>query len=68
MAKDRRKKIMMLSEGVNQKGHPTKTVYYTSKGDSQEKLKLKKFDRAAYNAETQRLGLYVAFNEKKLPK
>ena len=68
MAKDRRKKIMMVSEGVNQKGYPTKTAYYTSKGDTQEKLKLTKFDRAAYNTEAERFGMHVIFNEKKLPK
>lgn len=66
--KDRRKKIMMVSEGVDQKGRPTKTAYYTSKGDTQEKLKLKKFDPAAYNTETERFGMHVDFNEKKLPK
>lgn len=66
--KDRRKKIMMLSEGVDQKGRPTKTAYYTTKGDTQEKLKLTKFDPAAFNAETGRLGKHVDFNEKKLPK
>lgn len=66
--KDRRKKIMMVSEGVNQKGYATKTAYYTTKGDTQEKLTLVKFDPAAFNKETDRFGLHVKFNEKKLPK
>jgi large subunit ribosomal protein L33 len=66
--KDRRKKIMLVSEGTDQKGRPTKSVYYTVKGDTQEKIKLKKFDPIAFNTETQRLGMHVVFNEKKLPK
>ncbi|OGO93549.1 MAG: 50S ribosomal protein L33 [Coxiella sp. RIFCSPHIGHO2_12_FULL_42_15] len=66
--KDRRKKIMMVSEGVDKKGRPTKTTYYTTKGDTQEKLALSKYDPAAYDKETDRYGLHVKFNEKKLPK
>lgn len=66
--KDRRKKIMMVSEGVDQKGRPTKSVYYTTKGDMQEKLKLRKFDPIAFNSETGRPGMHVVYNEKKLPK
>lgn len=69
MAKERRKKVMMLSEGVDKKGRPTKSVYYTTKNSSdQEKLKLKKFDPKAYNATNGRLGMPAIFNEKKLPK
>lgn len=70
MAKStRRKKVMMVSEGKFKNGKPTKTVYYTTRGDNNpEKLKLKRCDPYAWNDEKQKHGMHVVFNEKKVPK
>ena len=70
MAKStRRKKVMMVSEGKFKNGKPTKTVYYTTRGDNNpEKLKLKRCDPYAWNGEKQKYGMHVVFNEKKVPK
>ena len=64
-----RKKVMMVSEGKNQKGRPTKYAYYTVKGDRDpNKLTLRKYDPRAYNPQTGKLGMHVVFKEKKVPK
>ncbi len=70
MAKaSRRKKVMMVSEGKFKNGKPTKTVYYTTRGDNNpEKLKLKRCDPYAYNPDTGKHGMHVFFKEKKIPK
>ncbi len=66
-------KIMMASTAKNKNGNPTGTAYYTYKNprnetDGSKKLELKKYDRAAFDKETGKLGFRVAFKEKKVPK
>jgi large subunit ribosomal protein L33 len=69
MAGSKRKKVMMVSEAKLEDGQPTKTAYYTTKGERDpNKLKLKKFDPRAYNTETGKSGMHAVFNEKKVPK
>lgn len=67
-----RKNIHMVSTGKNEKGKPTKTVYATRRNPrndlSNTKLKLKKFDRRAFNPETGKIGMICEFVEKNPPK
>ena len=63
-----RDKIKLLSKGLTQKGKPTGTFRTTSKNKKKttEKLKLKCFDRRAYNAKTGKSGMHVLFEETKI--
>lgn len=65
-----REKIMLLSTGKLKNGKPTKFFYTTikNKRNSEEKLKIKKFDPWAWNAQANRYGMHVVFEEKKIPK
>ena len=60
--------IKMTSTGKTVKGKPTGTFYTTKKNKKKttEKLKLKRFDQRAYNAKTQKTGMYVLFEEGKV--
>lgn len=60
--------IKLVSEGKTQDGEPTGTFYTTSKNKrlSTEKLRLKKFDRRAYNEKTGKVGAHVMFKEDKI--
>ena len=65
--------IKMTSTGKTVKGKPTGTFYTTKKKKKKknkkkttEKLKLKRFDQRAYNAKTQKTGMYVLFEEGKV--
>jgi len=63
-------KIMLLSTGKTQKGVDTKYFYTTfvNTRNTTDKLELKKFDPRAWNPETGKLGMVVAFKQKKIPK
>lgn len=63
-----RDKIKMLSTGKTQEGKPTGTFRTTTKNKKKttEKLKLKCYDKRAYNAETGKSGMHVLFEETKL--
>lgn len=60
--------IKLVSEGKTQDGGSTGTFYTTSKNKrtSTEKLRMKKFDRRAFNAETGKVGCHVMFKEDKI--
>lgn len=61
-------KVRMESTGKKQDGTPTGFRYYKKKGkNAAEKLKLRKYDPSAFNAETGKLGMHVVFEEKKMP-
>ena len=47
----------------------TGTTYYTTKNPKNitEKMKFRKYDPRAKNAETGKLGMHVDFEEKKMP-
>lgn len=71
MAKtSKREKIMLLSTGKTMKGKDTGYFYttYKNKQNTADKLELKKFDPRAWNPAINRLGMYVIFKEKKIPK
>lgn len=63
-----RDKIKLLSTGKNKKGKPTGTFRTTTKNkkSTTEKLKLKCFDRRAYDAKTGKTGMHVLFEETKI--
>lgn len=63
-----RDKIKLLSTGKTQAGKPTGTFRTTSKNKKKttEKLKLKCFDRRAYNEKTGKTGMHVLFEETKI--
>ncbi len=63
-----RDKIKMLSTGKTKAGHSTGTFYPTTKNKktTTEKLKMKRYDRRAYNPETGKTGMHVLFEETKL--
>ncbi len=63
-----RDKIKLLSKGLTKAGKPTGTFRTTSKNKKKttEKLKLKCYDRRAYNAETGKNGAHVLFEETKI--
>lgn len=69
-SKTPRVKIMLQSTGTNQLGKPTKYCYYTYKNtrNTTEKMEINKFDPKAWNPETKKFGMVVAFKEKKVPK
>ncbi|WP_304986022.1 50S ribosomal protein L33 [Coxiella-like endosymbiont] len=73
MAVSPREKIMLQSTGKTKAGKPTGTYYTTTKnkrntGNIEGKLSIKKFDPRAWNPETGKCGMHVAFKEKKIPK
>ncbi len=63
-----REKIKMVSTGTTEKGKKTGTFRTTTKNKRTmtEKLKLKHFDKRAYNAATGKTGMHVLFEEGKL--
>lgn len=63
-------KIMLSSTGKTKEGKATGYFYTTYKNtrNSTEKLNIQKFDPRAWNEESQKLGTYVNFKEKKIPK
>lgn len=63
-----REKIKLLSTGKTQKDKPTGTFTTTTKNKKTkpEKLKLKRFDKLAFNAETGKCGMHVMFEETKI--
>ena len=63
-----RDKIKMLSTGLTQKGKRTGTFRTTTKNKklTTEKLKLKCYDKLAWNAETGKAGMHVMFEETKI--
>lgn len=63
-----REKIKMLSTGKTKAGKPTGTFRTTSKNKKlkTEKLKLKSYDRRAYNEKTGKNGMHVLFEETKI--
>ena len=72
MAAKLREKIKLNSTGLNAKGVKTGSYYTTAvnrrlraeKGTG--KLKLKKFDKRAFNEETGKCGMHVEFVEGKI--
>lgn len=60
--------IKMVSTGKTKAGKPTGTFRTTTKNKKKttEKLKLKHYDPRAYNAETQKTGMHVLFEEGKI--
>ncbi len=65
-----REKIMLLSTGKTEKGKDTGYFHttYKNKRNTPDKLECRKFDPRAWNAENNKLGTYVTFKEKKIPK
>jgi large subunit ribosomal protein L33 len=63
-------KIMLSSTGKTQKGVPTGYFYTTYKNtrNTEGKLNIKKFDPRAWSESLGKLGTYVTFKEKKIPK
>jgi ribosomal protein L33 len=61
-------KIKLNSTGLNKDGKKTGTYYTTTKNPKTkaEKLKFRKFDRRAWNPETQKAGMHVLFEEGKI--
>ena len=70
MAVSPREKIMLQSTGKTKAGKPTATYYTTTKNkrNTEGKLSIKKFDPRAWNSNTAKRGMYVLFQEKKIPK
>ncbi len=68
MASKVREKIKLISTGKNKKGKPTGTYYTTTKNKRNitEKITMKKFDKRAYNPETEKPGMHVEFKEGKI--
>ena len=60
--------IKMVSTGKTKEGKPTGTFRSKTKNKKKttEKLKLKYYDPRAYNAETQKSGMHVLFEEGKI--
>lgn len=63
-----RDKIKMLSTGKTKAGKPTGTFRTTTKNKklTTEKLKKKHYDPRAYNAQADKNGMHVLFEETKL--
>jgi large subunit ribosomal protein L33 len=63
-----RDKIKMVSTGKTQAGKKTGTFRTTTKNKRTmtEKLKLKHYDKRAFNTETNKLGMHVLFEEGKI--
>lgn len=62
-------KIRLLSTGKNAKGEDTGYTYYIVKNprNQTEKMRFRKYDPRAINAETGKQGAHVWFEEKKMP-
>jgi large subunit ribosomal protein L33 len=60
--------IKMVSSGKTKAGKPTGTSYTTTKNKKKttEKLKLKSYDRLAFNQATGKNGMHVLFEEGKV--
>jgi large subunit ribosomal protein L33 len=63
-----RDKIKMVSTGTTKAGKKTGTFRTTTKNKRTmtEKLKLKHYDKRAFNTETGKLGMHVMFEEGKI--
>lgn len=63
-----RDKIKMLSTGKTKAGKPTGTFRTTTKNKKKttEKIKMKHYDKLAYNPETGKSGMHVLFEETKI--
>ena len=63
-----RDKIKMVSTGTTKAGKKTGTFRTTTKNKRTmtEKLKLKHFDKRAFNTETGKIGMHVMFEEGKI--
>lgn len=63
-----RDKIKLVSRGKTKEGKATRTFYTTTKNKrlSTEKLRKKKFDPRAFNAETGKNGAHILFEEEKI--
>jgi len=61
-------KIKLNSTGLTKDGKKTGTYYTTTKNPKTkaEKLKFKKYDRRAFNAQTGKVGMHVLFEEGKI--
>lgn len=70
MAVSPREKIMLQSTGKTKAGKPTGIYYTTTKNkrNTEGKLSIKKFDPRAWNPETSKCGMHIAFKEKKISK
>jgi len=68
MAGHAREIIKLVSTGKNKDGKKTGTYYTTTKNKREhpEKMKVKKFDRRAYNKDTDKIGMHVEFKEEKI--
>ena len=62
-------KVRLVSTGKNAAGKPTGYTYYVTKNPKNvtEKLKFRKYDPHAVNAETGKRGYHVDFEERKMP-
>jgi ribosomal protein L33 len=63
-----REKIKLISTGLTKEGKKTGTFRTTTKNKrtKTEKIKLKRFDKRAYNTETGKTGMHVLFEEGKI--
>jgi large subunit ribosomal protein L33 len=63
-----RDKIKMVSTGTTKAGKKTGTFRTTTKNKRTmtEKLKLKHYDKRAFNTETGKIGMHVMFEEGKI--
>ena len=63
-----RENIKMLSTGKTKHGKPTGTFRTTTKNKKKttEKLKMKHYDPRAFDAEAQKMGMHVLFEETKI--
>ena len=68
MASNIREKIKLVSTGKTKKGKVTGTYYTTTKNKRTvtDKIEIKKFDRRAFNPETEKIGMHVVFKEAKI--
>lgn len=61
-------KVRLVSPATNKNGNPTGTTYYVKRSaKATEKLRFRKYDPKAWNAEDSKQGMHVWFEEKKLP-
>ena len=70
MAVSPREKILLQSTGKTKAGKSTGTYYttYKNKRNTADKLNIRKFDPRAWNSKTDKLGMHVLFEEKKISK
>jgi large subunit ribosomal protein L33 len=61
-------KVRLVSPATNKNGNPTGTTYYVKRSpQATEKLKMRKYDPKAWDADASKAGMHVEFTEKKLP-